>query len=86
MQMRILGSVRANFSYSKSPDDARRSIIGMIHFELSAFYNNTRNIEEAFKHLLMGLEIGESLKNQKILSLIARDIGIYYFNKIIIGG
>jgi len=70
----------ANFSNSISPDDARRSIMGMIHFELFPFYNLTRHTEEGFKHLLIALEIGESLKNQKILSLTARDIGIYYFN------
>ncbi len=70
----------SNFSYSKTPEEARRSIIGMIHFELYSFYNRTRNQEEAFKHILKSLEIGKSLNNQKILSLSNRDIGIYYFN------
>jgi signal transduction histidine kinase len=69
-----------NFSYSNSPDDARRSIIGMIHFELASFYNRTRNSTEAFNHLLQAAEVGESLKNQKILCLANRDIGGYYFN------
>jgi signal transduction histidine kinase len=70
----------SSFSYSKTPEEARGSIIGMIHLELFDFYNRTRNQEEAFKHILKSLEIGESLNNQKILSLANRDIGIYYFN------
>ena len=70
----------SNFSYSKSPDEARRSIIGMIHFELGGFYAKTRNYKEALGHLFKAEEIGESLKNLKILSLSNRDIGIYYLN------
>ncbi len=70
----------SSFSYSKSPDEARQSIIGMIHFEFYNFYNRTRNLEEAFNHIVKALAIGESLNNQKILSLANRDIGIHYLD------
>ena len=68
----------SNFSYSKSPEEARRSIIGMIHFELSAFYNLTRYYELAFKQSQLALEIGTGIQNLKIMSLATRDIGLYY--------
>ncbi|MBK8778919.1 MAG: hypothetical protein IPO25_16510 [Saprospiraceae bacterium] len=68
----------SDFSYSKSPEEARYSIIGMIHFELSSFYNRTRNNEKRFSHLLKALAIGERLNNLKLLSLANRDISIYY--------
>jgi signal transduction histidine kinase len=69
----------ANFSYSKSPEEARQSIVGMVHFELSSLYTRTRLYKESLHHLFKALSIGESLKNQKILSLSNRDIGNYYF-------
>jgi len=68
----------SDFSYSKSAEDARWAIIGMVHFELFDFYNRTRNPEEAFKHTLQALAIGEKINNQKILSISNRDIGNYY--------
>ena len=68
----------SNFSYSKSPEEARRSIIGMIHFELSTFYNLTRYYELAFKQSQQALEIGTGIQNLKIMSLATRDIGLYY--------
>lgn len=70
----------SNFSYSKSPDEARQSIVGMIHFELGTFYTNTRDYKEVLRHLEKAVEIGEHLKNQKILSLANRDIATYYYN------
>ena len=76
----IKGWGYSNFSNSKSPDEARQSIVGMIHFELASFYFTTRYYEESFKQTLKALQIGERLNNKKILSLTNRDIGIYYFN------
>ena len=71
----------SNFSYSKNSDEARQSIMGIIHFELTGFYTRTRDKEnQAFSHLSKAIEIGERLKNQKILSLASRDRGIYYLN------
>ena len=70
----------SDFSFSKSPDDARRSIVGMIHFELGAFYFRSRYYKKALTHLFEAAEIGESLNNQKILSLSNRDIGYCYLN------
>ena len=69
----------SNFSNSKTPDDARQSIVGMIYFELCNFYTVTRYFDEAFKHLLKALEIGQRINNNKILSLANRNIGSYYF-------
>ena len=68
----------ANFSYSKSPEEARLSIIGMIHYELSDLYKLTRFYNESLNQLFEALSIGERLKNQKIISLSTRDIGHYY--------
>jgi signal transduction histidine kinase len=70
----------SNFSNSKSPEEARQSIVGMIHFELFNFYNITRQADLAFEHTLKALKIGERLNNLKILSLANRDIGNYYLN------
>ncbi len=66
------------FSFSKSPDNARESIIGMIHYELASLYGNTRQFDESLRHLKIGLRIGEKLQNKKILSLCCRNIGLYY--------
>jgi len=76
----IKGWGYSNFSNSKSPEEARQSIVGMIHFELANFYVASRYFKEAFKQRLQALKIGEQLNNRKILSLTNRDIGIYYFN------
>jgi two-component system NtrC family sensor kinase len=71
----------SNFSYSKSAEEARQSIMGIIHFELVGFYARTRDSKnKAFSHLSKAIEIGERLKNQKILSLASRDMGVYYLN------
>ncbi|HKK12600.1 MAG TPA: hypothetical protein VJ945_07190, partial [Flavobacteriaceae bacterium] len=56
----------SNFSFSKSPADARLSIIGMINFELSTLYQNSRMEEEQRQYLLKAKEIGKELHNQKI--------------------
>ncbi|MFT4772634.1 MAG: signal transduction histidine kinase [Cryomorphaceae bacterium] len=68
-----------NFSYSKSPEDARQSIIGMIHFEISTLYDLSFSDDEVLYHLTEALRIGEKLQNKKILSLSTRDIGVLYF-------
>ena len=68
----------SNFSYSKSPEEGRRSVVGMIHFELSAFYNLTRYYQLAFKQSQQALEIGTGIQNLKIMSLATRDLGLYY--------
>lgn len=70
----------SSFSFSKSPDEARQSIIGMIHFELSGFYTNTRDSKEVLRQLTEAEEIGRRLNNRKILSLANRDIARYYYN------
>ncbi len=70
----------SNFSFSKSPEDARKSIIGMIHYEMASLYARTRLNDEIRSHLFQALKIGEDLQNQKILSLTSRDIGRYYFD------
>ncbi len=70
----------SNFSFSKSPEDARKSIIGMIHYEMASLYTRTRLNDEIKSHLFQALKIGEELQNQKILSLTSRDIGRYYFD------
>jgi len=69
-----------NFSYSKSPDDARQSIVGMIHFEIAGLYGRSRLYDEERYHLFEAMKIGEKLQNKKILSLTTRDIGVDYFN------
>jgi len=72
----------SNFSFSRSPSDARKAIVGMLHFELSSFYNRARYFEQTRYHLFKALRIGEMLNNQKILSLCNRDIGYFiYFLK-----
>ena len=65
----------ANFSFSKSPADARLSIIGMVHYELSSLYDASRMFDEEKVQLNEALKIGEKLKNPKILSLTTRDLG-----------
>jgi two-component system, NtrC family, sensor kinase len=70
-----------NFSFSSSPDDARQSIVGMIHFELGTLYQRTRSYDEVLTQLFQALSIGEKLKNKKILSLSTRDIGVAYFQR-----
>ncbi len=65
----------ANFSFSKSPADARLSIIGMVHYELSSLYDASRMFDEEKVQLNEALKIGEKLNNQKILSLTTRDLG-----------
>jgi len=70
----------SNFSYSKSPKDARLSVIGMINYELSNLYQTSRMEEEQRRYLIKAKEIGEELHNQKILSLTNRDLGIIYNN------
>lgn len=70
----------SNFSFSKNPEDARKSIIGMIHYEMASLYARTRLNDEIKSHLFQALKIGEELQNQKILSLSTRDIGRYYFD------
>ena len=83
----------ANFSFSKNPEDARLSIIGMVHFELSTLYDASRMFDEEKVQLHEALKIGEKLHNPKILSLTTRNIGmlfatnnqpdsaLYYFQK-----
>ncbi len=83
----------ANFSFSKSPEDARLSIIGMVHFELSTLYDASRMFDEEKIQLHEALKIGKKLNNPKILSLTTRNIGmlfarnnqpdsaLYYFQK-----
>ena len=68
-----------NFSYSKSPEEARRSIEGMIRYELGNLYNRTRLLNEARFQMFEALRIGEGLQNRKILSLSSRDLGVSYF-------
>ena len=68
----------SNFSYSKSPEDARVSIIGMIHFELSRLYNSLRQYKEERLQLNEAFKIGEKLQNEKILTLASRDIGRFF--------
>ncbi|HKI43848.1 MAG TPA: ATP-binding protein [Balneolales bacterium] len=86
----------ANFSFSKSPADARLSIIGMVHFELSMLYDASRMFDEEKLQLHEALKIGEKLHNPKILSLTTRNIGmlfaknnqpdsaLYYYQKTLI--
>ncbi|MEO9209673.1 MAG: hypothetical protein ABI208_01170, partial [Ginsengibacter sp.] len=68
----------SNFSYSKSPEDARLSIIGMIHFELSRLYSISRLYTKERFHLNEAFKIGEKLQNIKILTLTARNLGIMF--------
>jgi signal transduction histidine kinase len=67
------------FSDSKSPADARLSIIGMTHFEISNLYRRSRSYDEEKYHLAEAMKIGEKLQSSKILGLTARDIGSMYF-------
>ncbi len=71
----------ANFSFSKSPEDARLSIIGMVHFELSGLYDASRMFDEEKIQLNEALKIGKKLHNQKILSLTTRNIGTLFADK-----
>ena len=68
----------SNFSYSNNPEDARLSIIGMIHFELSRLYNLLKNYKTTRSHLDEAFEIGKKLQNKKILSLTARNLGALF--------
>ena len=70
----------SNFSYSKSPEDARLTIIGMIHFELSELYNSLQLYKTVRFHMNEAFKIGEKLQNLKILTLTARDLGILFAN------
>jgi two-component system, NtrC family, sensor kinase len=68
----------SNFSYSKSPEEARLSIIAMTHHELSGLYDTTRKYKESKYHLFEALKIGEKLQNQKILSRCTLDVAYLY--------
>ncbi|MDH5249700.1 MAG: ATP-binding protein [Cyclobacteriaceae bacterium] len=68
----------SNFSYSKSPEEARQSIVGMIHYELSRLYTRTRFNQEALNQLFEALRIGKKWNNKKLLSLATREIGLLY--------
>jgi signal transduction histidine kinase len=70
----------SNFSYSKSAEEARLSIIGMTNFEFSGFYSAINKPEKSQYYRIKAFKIAEKLHNQKILSLASRDIGNYYFN------
>ncbi|WP_228850922.1 ATP-binding protein [Aegicerativicinus sediminis] len=69
-----------NFSFSESPEEARLSIIGMLHYELSTLYSASRMESRQKEELEKAIEIGEKLKNQKILSLSTRDLATIYEN------
>jgi signal transduction histidine kinase len=69
------------FSYSKSPSDARLSIIGMIHYELSTLYQVSRMFEEQKREIAEALKIGTRLNNVKILLLATRDLGFLFAQK-----
>jgi len=69
----------SNFSYSKSPEESRQSIVGMIHYELSRLYTRTRFNQEALNQLFEALRIGKKWNNKKLLSLATREIGLLYF-------
>jgi len=71
----------SNFSYSKSPEEARQSIEGMTHFDFSDLYDKSRSFEKNKYHLFKAFRIGEKLHNQKILCLSTRDIGNIYFRE-----
>ncbi len=68
----------SNFSYSKSPADARLSIIGMVHYELSTLYDTSKMINEQKHQLDEALKIGEQLNNKKILALTTRELGSFF--------
>ncbi len=70
-----------NFSFSKSPEEARLSITGMIHFEISALYQETGMFEQREQELAKALRIGEQLNNKKILSLTTRNMGTVFLLK-----
>ncbi len=69
----------SNFSYSKSPEEARQAIIGMLHFEMSGVYFGTNSKKEVKYHLFEALKIGKKLNNKKLLSLATRNIGSFYY-------
>jgi signal transduction histidine kinase len=69
----------SNFSYSNNPDDARLSIVGMIHFELSRLYTSLKLYKTARSQLNEAFDIGKKLQNKKILSLTTRNIGALFF-------
>ena len=69
-----------NFSFSESPEDARLSILGMLHYELSTLYAASRMESHQKEELQKAIEIGEKLKNQKILSLSNRELATLYEN------
>jgi signal transduction histidine kinase len=68
----------SNFSYSNNPEDARLSVIGMIHFELSRLYNLLKNYNTTRFQLGEAFEIGKKLQNKKILSLTTRNLGALF--------
>jgi two-component system NtrC family sensor kinase len=68
----------SNFSYSNSPEDARLSIIGMIHFELSRLYASLKLYNTARLQLNEAFEIGKKLQNKKILTLTTRALGVLF--------
>ncbi|MDB5278360.1 MAG: hypothetical protein JWR61_3315 [Ferruginibacter sp.] len=69
----------SKFSYSNNPDDARLSILGMIHFELSRLYTSLKLYKTARSQLNEAFDIGKKLQNKKILSLTTRNIGALFF-------
>jgi signal transduction histidine kinase len=64
------------FSFSKSHEEARLSIIGMVYYELAGLYNLSRSHDDELYYLMEGLKIGIQLNNTKILALCYRDIGV----------
>jgi signal transduction histidine kinase len=68
----------SNFSYSNNPEDARLSVIGMIHFELSRLYNLLKNYNTTRFQLGEAFQIGKKLQNKKILSLTTRNLGALF--------
>ena len=69
----------SNFSYSNNPNDARLSIVGMIHFELSRLYTSLKLYKTARSQLNEAFDIGKKLQNKKILSLTTIGIGALFF-------
>jgi two-component system, NtrC family, sensor kinase len=71
----------SNFSYSKSPEEARQSIIGMLHYEMTGLYDGTSSKKELKYHLFEALKIGKKLNNKKIMTLATRNIGNLYYRE-----
>ncbi|MFC3879822.1 ATP-binding protein [Algoriphagus namhaensis] len=71
----------SRFSLSKNPQEARLSILGMIHNDIHRLYKATGKPDQERENLLSVLRIGELTQNRKLLTLSNRGLGEFYLDQ-----